>query len=274
MRHVRKPFTPLILLLAFVVPGCSQEPEGDATAAAAPATAPPPACELTMGWDPWEPYQYRDVRGEVTGLDVEIAKAVAAAAGCELVFVDGQWMDMLNRLRDGDVDLLAGATATSGREAFAAFTAPYRSESFVVFTLADNAGIRDAKSLEEVFGSGARIGTVSEYYYGEEASALLDAIAAEGRLGEAAVSELNYQRLLHGEIDAFLEDPFVASSILRSRGWGRRIVATNIGTATGDVAFMISRQSVAPETVRRFSDGLQKIRDDGTLAAIIEEYRH
>lgn len=276
MRHSSARFTPLFFLLfPFLFIACSEQPqdEGTAPAAATPSVPQASECTLTMGWDPWEPYQYRDARGDITGLDIDIAKAAAKAAGCELAFVDGQWMDMLNRLRDGDVDLLAGATATPGREKFAVFTAPYRSESFVVFTLADNAAVRAAKTLDELFASDARIGTVAEYYYGEEASALLNLAAADGRLIEAAVAELNYRMLLNGEIDAFLEDPFVASSILRSRGWGERIVATDLNTATGDVSFMISRQSVTPGNIERFSRGLQQIRDSGELEAIITAYR-
>lgn len=231
---------PLALLLLLFT-ACSQEPESETASVSQDSAAD---CRLVMGWDSWEPYQYRNPQGGVAGLDIDIARAAAAAADCELDFVDGKWMDMLQRLRDGDVDLLAGATPTPGREEFAVFTEPYRSESFVVFTRADNAEIRAAQTLAALFDSEARIGTVAEYYYGEEIYALMDAASAAGRLREAEISEDNYQGLLNGEIDAFLDDPFVASSILHSHGWGERIVATGLNTATGQVSFMLSRQSV------------------------------
>lgn len=268
MRHLARRLTPLLVLLSTVLfAACSQEPESEATV---PAAAD---CRLTMGWDPWAPYQFRNAAGDVTGLDIDIARAAAAAAGCELAFVDGKWMDMLERLRNGDVDLLAGATPTPGREEFAVFTEPYRKESFVVFTLADNAAIRATKTLDALFNGEARIGTVAEYYYGEDVYALMDTAAAAGRLREAEVSEANYRNLLDGEIDAFLDDPFVASSILRSRGWGGRIVATPLNTATGQVSFMLSRESVAPEVIQRFQDGMRRIRENGELAAILDAYR-
>ncbi|HEX7047452.1 MAG TPA: transporter substrate-binding domain-containing protein [Gammaproteobacteria bacterium] len=271
-RRATAPFVPLALLLPLLFTACSQEPESETAGASqdSPAAAD---CRLVMGWDSWPPYQYRNPQGEVAGLDIDIARAAAAAGGCEIDFVDGNWMDMLNRLRDGDVDLLAGATPTPGREEFAVFTEPYRSESFAVFTLADNAQIRATETLAELFDSEARIGTVAEYYYGEEIYALMDVAAAAGRLREVEVSEDNYQDLLNGEIDAFLDDPFVASSILRSRGWGERIVATGLNTATGQVSFMLSRQSVTPQVIQRFGDGMNRIRENGELAAILEEYR-
>lgn len=280
MRNAARRFTSLVILL--LVPffsGCSEAPQEETAAVVAEppvdaTTTPATECRLTMGWDPWAPYQYRDAAGNITGLDVEIARAIASTAGCELDFADGDWMDMLNRLRDGDVDVLAGATVTPGRAEFAEFTAPYRSESFTVFTLADNTAIREASSLQTLLTSDARIGTVAEYYYGADVLELLDSVAAEGRLEEATVAEINYQRLLDGEIDAFLDDPFVAASILHGRDWGDRIVATEIGTANGEVTFMVSRQSVAPENIQRFKDALERIRADGRLAAIIDDYLH
>lgn len=272
MHHLTGRIAPLIALLSpFLFVACSQEPASEPTIAEPAAKAID--CRLTMGWDPWAPYQFRNARGEVTGLDVDIARAVAGAAGCELDFVNGNWMEMLSRLRDGDVDLVAGATPTPGREKFASFTEPYRTESFIVFTLAENADIRAAESLGALFDSEARIGVVAEYYYGEEIYALMKAAAVGGRLREAVVSEANYQGLLNGEIDALLDDPFVASSILRSRGWGGRIVATDLGTATGQVSFMLSRQSVDPEIIRRFNDGMRRIRENGELPAILDQYR-
>ncbi len=39
-------------------------------------TPPEPAedCTLVVGWDPWEPYQYQDLGGELRGLDVELIR--------------------------------------------------------------------------------------------------------------------------------------------------------------------------------------------------------
>ena len=69
------------------------------------AAPPPKPCKLVMGWDPWMPYQYRAADGSVTGLDIEIASAVAAAAGCALGTHEGSWMQHLSMIEKGELDL-------------------------------------------------------------------------------------------------------------------------------------------------------------------------
>ena len=32
--------------------------------------------ELSMGWEDWQPYQYKDSDGQVTGLDIELSQAI------------------------------------------------------------------------------------------------------------------------------------------------------------------------------------------------------
>ena len=44
-------------------------------------------CELSLGWEPWEPYQYKD--GEtLTGLDVELVSAIFERANCKITYVE------------------------------------------------------------------------------------------------------------------------------------------------------------------------------------------
>lgn len=274
---MRFPAERLLAVLAIVLflPACEQntdqEPADQATVA--DAQAAPVPCHLVMGWDPWEPYQFRDAGGAVRGLDIEIAEAAAAAAGCDLEFRQAAWMELVGRLQAGDIQMVAGATRTAGREAYAAFTGPYRTESFVVYALADNKPLREAKDLKVLLSEGTRVGTVADYYYGDDINDVLDALTAAGRLREASVSELNYERLEAGEIDAFFDDPFVASSILRNRPHAKRIAATGMMVTSGDVAFMMSKAGAGADDIRRFSDGVEAIRANGTLAEILARWR-
>lgn len=151
------PLRRLLLGLILLLQACEQR---DTEMAEAPVPEPP--CILVMGWDPWEPYQFVDGHGEVTGLDIEIARAAASAGGCTLELVQASWMELLGRLQAGDVHLLAGATRTPGREAFAEFTSPYRAESFVVYTLAGNEALKNATQLQTLLDGETRVGTVAE----------------------------------------------------------------------------------------------------------------
>ena len=91
-----------------------------------------PACELVMGWDPWEPYQYEIAGGQVFGLDVDLLTAVVRNSGCDIEFQKGSWRELLQQLKDGEIDLLAGATQTAERDDFAYFTKPSEVFFFVI----------------------------------------------------------------------------------------------------------------------------------------------
>lgn len=279
MRWPFRALIPILPVFLLMLAGCERASEDtgrEATAQEASSerdanVAEP--CRLVMGWDPWQPYQFRDPHGEVTGLDVEIAVAAAEAAGCELEFVEASWMELMDRLREGEIDLLAGATKTPGREQFAEFTEPYRSESFVVYTLADKGNLLEAASLDAFLESDMRLGIVAEYYYGEEISKVLDQLQDADRLFEAPIAALNYERLSTGEIDAFIEDPYVASAILRNQPNASRVVPTGIRVEADEVTFMLSKAGVDDANLERFREGLAKIRRNGRLAEILEAWR-
>lgn len=43
--------------------------------------------QLIMGWEPWEPYQYRNKNDKLTGLDIELITIISNAANCKVSFI-------------------------------------------------------------------------------------------------------------------------------------------------------------------------------------------
>lgn len=274
-----KPACFFIMTFAIIsLAACSQSDNDNEKARAETSgtadTAPEESCTLVMGWDPWEPYQYINAVGEVAGLDVDIAREVATEAGCELDLEQDNWMNLLRDIREGQVDLVAGATLTPEREDDARFTTPYRTESFLVYVRSnDLAGCSEAGSLQALLEDGKRIGTVSEYYYGGVVTELQEDTELAANLQDSPVSELNYTYLLDQRIDGFIEDPFVATSIIRARGLEGDIEECPIVVHSGDVSFMLSRESVDEETFRRLDAALKELQESGRLEEILNRYR-
>ncbi len=229
-------------------------------------------CHLTMGWDPWAPYQYLTVDGQVEGLDVEIVRAAAAKTGCEVSFEQGDWASLLSALRSGEIDLLTGATRTPSRESFAQFSAPYRAESFVLYVRRDEVDNYTATSLETLLENGFRLGVTEGYIYGEQVSGLQQHPVFSEQFVDASIGELNYARLVDLEIDGFLEDPFVAATTLRRKGWGDDIEAHPLQISAGEVHMMFSRESVSDELVEGINNSLQGMRSDGSYQAMLDKY--
>lgn len=277
---------PVLLALALLLSACqdSEPPaaEPEATAAAegnaaenqqaVRAETGSEPCHLSMGWDPWEPYHYKPVGDRVQGLDVDLIEAMAERAGCELEWQQGSWASMLQLVRSGDLDLLAGATRTPEREEFARFSQPYRQESFRIFARADETGKWSDMSLTGLLENGFRLGLTHGYIYGEKVTQVLDDPRWQDQLVEVPVGELNFLNLMDFNIDGFLEDPFVAASIDNRRDWGMHFEALPLDLHSGEVHLMFSKASVDAETVERFDEALDELRSGGQHERILKRY--
>lgn len=229
-------------------------------------------CSLTMGWDPWEPYLFADIDGTVRGLDIELISAFAEQAGCEIDFTQASWSELLKRLREGEVDVVAGASKTSNREAFAHFSDPYRRETFALYVRDTEASKYPSTVIADVLAMGMKIGVVSDYVYGDEIAALQDDPEYASQFVEVPISELNYVSLLDYSIDGFLEDPFVAATILRKKGYAEDIEPHPLVIDTGAVHFMFSRETVSKEVVDRLNEAMSDLIADGSYQAILDKY--
>jgi len=72
------------------------------------------------------PLNMKNASGELIGLDVDLARALAQAMNLQLVFVERPFSKLLSDLEDGDVDLvISSLTITPARNARVAFAGPY-----------------------------------------------------------------------------------------------------------------------------------------------------
>lgn len=261
----------LFLLSAALVPlllaGCGEEDNKQKAAA-----AETPDCQLTMGWDPWEPHHYVTPTGEVAGMDVELIEAAAEHAGCELSFEQSDFITLLNRLREGEVDFVPGATRTEEREEFAMFSIPYREEVFTLFVRSEDHELYADADLASLLENRRRIGFTEGFMYGEEAEELMARPEYQNRLVSARIGDLNMLRLIEHDIDALIEDAFVASSVQRRLGLSDRIVALDEVLQRTNVRLMFSREAIDEETVERMNEGLEKVIEDGTRDRIVNRY--
>ena len=238
-----------------------------------PSEISKPSCELTMGWDPWAPYQYLSPDNKVNGLEIDLISSMANQAGCSIAFVQGDWMNLLKGIRNGTVDLLGGASKTPQRAEFATFSNPYRHESFVLYIRAEQKKELASKSLAELLNNGFRLGVTEDYIYGDKVAAFQDDSSLTSQIVTVPVTEVNYYNLTQHQIDGFLEDPFVAAYTIRRKGLSDQIESTSIEVASGDVSIMFSKESVPDDVIERFNQGLAAIKASGEYQIILDKYR-
>lgn len=232
-------------------------------------------CQLTLGFDIWEPYQFIDVGDYVRGLDIEIAQTVANHMNCELNFVQATWVELLQDLQRGDVDMLMGASYTEERAEFAHFSAPYRDEQFVVFVRDEEQRNFNQQSIEAIVEAGYRLGIVDSYYYGDEFQQLYeDARDANGseQFISALMGEFNLVRLLDRDIDGFIEDAVVGHSLIRRKGLTDYISASAVELDARDVYIMLSRETVDEHQLEAINEALAELVESGEHDMIMNRY--
>lgn len=269
----------LVSCLVIVLAGCSESPEpkkADPKPAEKAAPSQPVAaastCQLNMGWDPWEPYQYLTPEDQVKGLEIDLVSAIAKEAGCDLKFVQKNWMNLLNGIRNGSIDLLGGASKTEARKKFAMFSDQYRHESFVLYVRKGETDKYLGKTLQDILQSDFKLGVTDDYIYGDIVTELQDDEKNAGKFISVPTTEVNYYNLIQHQIDGFLEDPFVAAYTIKRKGLQDQIEAHPIRVHSGDVALMFSKKSVKPETVVAFNDALTKLKSTGEYQKILDKY--
>jgi polar amino acid transport system substrate-binding protein len=262
--------------MVLCIAACSDGGGGNETSqAGSPAKGPgtdAAPCELVMGWDPWEPYQYEIAGGQVLGLDVDLLTAVASHAGCDLSFRKGSWRDLLQLLEAGDIDLLAGATRTPDREAFAYFTEPYRDEQFSLFVAARRLDELGDKGFGQLMDAGLRFGVVQDYLYGDPVATFQDDPRFEDRFVYTSMSETNLSRLLTAQVDAVIEDKYVGASIIRHKDLGSDIAPHPMAFTSNPVSIMVSRASVDEAQFQELNAMVTELRASGAIDKVLAQY--
>lgn len=235
------------------------------------ATAARAACALTIGWEPYVPYQFFDATGEVTGADIELARQIGDAVGCELTFSKLPWARQLSELRNGSLDVAMSASWTEERNEYVRFSIPYRQSEMAIFVRRGTVADYPLTGLVDIPKVDFRLGVVIGYYYGEAFEELRKQAAFAAFIDPASDYPTNIRKLLHDRIDGFLSDDLaVMRAEARALDALDMIERYPLQLPGDDFHIMFSRRSVGPEIVAEFDEELEVMKTDGRLAAILQ----
>jgi polar amino acid transport system substrate-binding protein len=170
--------------------------------------------------------------------------------------------------------MLLGASKTEAREQFALFSDPYRMEEFSLYIRNGDDERAGYETMTEFIQNGSRIGIVEDYFYGPDVSILLDDAETSKHFVNAIMGELNVARLLDEDIDGYLEDSFVGSSLLRRKALSKFIVAHGITIQTGNAYVMFSKKNVTLEQLSDFNTELSKVKNSKIYQDILVKYSY
>lgn len=234
---------------------------------------------LRVGWYLLDPFQYSEKqKGQdiLTGLDIEMIRAIAGRTGHSIEFVEGTWQGHLDALQRGDLDMVGTAFNTEKRRDYAHFSFPYRQETNAIYVLRGDSRFSDSITISDyltIFNQPSfKLGVVKGYIYtDDQLNSFISDAAYNERIITADNDYQNLQHLLSGQVDAFVADRIVAATIAWRLGLQDELESYPI-TSKKDLHLMFSKKTVPRYVVDSFNASIQSARSDGTFNRITEDY--
>lgn len=207
----------------------------------------------------YRPFSFHDASGELTGFDVEIAKAVADKLGLQVRFQETQWDAIFAGLDAQRFDVIANQVSiTPERQAKYLFSTPYTVSRGVVVVKDDDTSI---SSFADLAGKTTAQSLTSNWYkLATDSGAKVEAV--EGWAQAVAL-------LRQGRVDATVNDQLTYLDYEKTNSpTGLKVAAQTEDSSSSAFAFTKDKQALADAVDK----ALGELRDDGTLASISEKY--
>ena len=229
------------------------------TSAAAGELTTVEAGKLTMATNAtFPPYEMTTDAGDIEGIDVETAQAIADKLGLELQIDDMDFDAALLSVQQGKADIvMAGVTVTDERKAVMDFSDSYATgiQSIIVPEGSDIASPDDLAGKK----IGTQRGTTGYIYCSDDFGD--DAVVAYDD-GLTAVQALN-----NGQVDAVVIDNAPAQEFVAANP-GLKILDT--AYAQEDYAIGVAKGNT--QLLDAINSALEELQADGTLQSIVDKY--
>lgn len=230
-------------------------------------------CVLTMGWEPWKPYQFVDDSGELTGYDIDLVKAVVEDMDCTLRLKQINWARGVIETKSGSLDMMAHADFTEERNTWALFSDPYRDNSIVLYVRKGESEHYPFASLQDIVGSDFRLGAGRGVYLGDAFEELLSDEAFRKQVFYIDTDEMQQYRVLKAKrVDGFLRSKTALDNLRKALGEDADIEIHPLPIFTSKQHVMFSRKNITQTLVDRFNASLTQIRSTGVYADIEAKY--
>lgn len=214
--------------------------------------------KLTMATNAtFPPYEMTADSGEIEGIDVDTAKAIAEKLGLELQIDDMDFDAALLSVQQGKADIvMAGVTVTDERKAVMDFSDSYATGIQSIIVPNDS----DIASPDDLAGKkiGTQRGTTGYIYCSDDFGE--DSVVAYDN-GLTAVQALN-----NGQVDAVVIDNAPATEYVAANP-GLKVLDTSY--AEEDYAIGMAKGSALEDAINK---ALEELKADGTLQAIVDKY--
>ena len=208
----------------------------------------------------YPPYTYHDDDGELTGFDVEVAKAIADKLGVEADFTESDWDSLLAGIDSGRLDTVINAVSiTPEREEKYDFAGPYFYITQQIVVAKDNDDIVDMASLD-----GKKVANTATTAY-------LDILEDAGAsLVQISTAEEAVSLIESGRADFTTFNSVVFNEYLQQHPDANLKVAFVIPDVVDTYAVPVKKGETA--LYDAVQQAIDELKEDGILSKLSEDY--
>ena len=222
--------------------------------------------DLVIGITYFEPMNYKDENGELTGFETEFAQSVCEKLGVKANFQKIDWDSKEVELNAKTIDCIwNGLTITDERQENMGISTPYMENKQVMVTKAENASkytsadaLKDATVVAEKKSAGEEVAQSDDFFKNanyvpvdSQAKSLL-----EVKSGTADIAVIDY----------------VMSIGTIANGTDYADLKVVEGKDFAPEQYGIAFRKNSPETLKKINDAIQELANDGALNKIAEKY--
>ena len=244
-------------ICAALLGGCGHkaEPQAESTAALP---------EILVGSDNYPPFNYLDVDGAPTGIDVDLATEAFRRMGYQAKFVTIDWEDKKTLVENGSIDCIWGSFPMDGRADEYTWAGPYMASYQVVAVRTDS----DIYTLQDLAGKTLAVQSTTkpEALFLEHTDPRLPQLRALYSLQDR---DLIYPTLIKGYADALAAHDTAIQQFMTDYSVQYRILDEPLEVVGLGVAFARTDQrGIAQQLTQTFV----QMRADGTMREILAKY--
>lgn len=267
-----------VLAISAVLMGCNQTPKTSedakvtnasaATSASATSgsTLPADAQTYVMAVDGVSaPFAFKDEKGNLTGFDVELMRAIGEKQGFRVEVIAAPWSGIFNGLNENKQDIVGSAvTITPERQQQMDFSNSYLSSATIVAT--KDPAIQSFADLQ-----GKKVG-VQGGSYSEEV--LKQANFPAENIVTYKTDFLLYQAMVKGEVAAIVDDSNITKSLSNQLKGLTDTSQVRIlplpGTSVESLGYAVKKGR--NDLMDKINKGLEQVKGDGTYDKIYKKW--
>ena len=236
---------------------------------------------LRIGWYPQYPFTYKkDIYGvsSLTGLDIELSRAIAKTSDIDLQFIEVPWDTQLKMLKGGKIDLMLSGLESSERFKDFRISNPIRTESTVLYVRKDmlkKIKFKKTKTfLSWIKRHNFKIGITKGNIYTDNIINRFITNSENSEFIKAAHSDLsNLRNLKSGKVIAVLVDKIAGASIVFKNNWQHALGSCyHPKFETRNVCYMLSKKSTTSENLKKINNAIALLKNDGGYKKIVQSY--